>query len=378
ALALVVVAGGYVMLGKPETTAGEPVVTTSAETATKRTDTAAAEPAKVETAAVTADPKPQEPAPPVASNTEAATIPSATGTADAVPAAGDAVADSDPAEAAEGEVIATEAAETKPADAVAKPDPAATAEAEPKTDAAPTDADTAAGATETAASAEPAAETAADIEPAAEAASASGVKLAANQVGFAAWDVLMPFSYDERMLGGKRAAVVTRFQPGVDVTAAGDWLAPGVSIHSVNGIPIQSAGSLTVAVMNAMAVDPDGKARVVVEYTDRTQKAKTGLLTVGAVRLTTLANGVALRTAFVDGVWKTDVTAVAKPEVTTLKPGDTLFRDKTTTSPLDGPTSVEKILATLVQQGVAETEFSIIRDNKVESATMQLVQDRAQ
>ena len=49
-----------------------------------------------------------------------------------------------------------------------------------------------------------------------------------------------------------------------------------------------------------------------------------------------------------------------------------------TTTPLDGANSLETILAALVEQGVGATEFSIIRDNKVAAATMQLAQDGGQ
>ena len=73
-----------------------------------------------------------------------------------------------------------------------------------------------------------------------------------------------------------------------------------------------------------------------------------------------------------DGVWTSLVTGVADPQATTLKPGDVLFRDKTTAIPLDAPDSLEKIMADLVAQGMIQTAFSVIRNNKVGEATMQL------
>ena len=72
---------------------------------------------------------------------------------------------------------------------------------------------------------------------------------------------------------------------------------------------------------------------------------------------------------------RTTVTAVGRPEATDLQPGDTLFRDKTTTTPLDGADSLEKILAALVDRNISSTDFSIIRDDKVATATMQLALD---
>jgi hypothetical protein len=203
-------------------------------------------------------------------------------------------------------------------------------------------------------------------------------KPAANQIAFAAWDVEIPFASDDRMQDGKRVAVVTRIPPNIDAKAAGDWLAPGVAIYAVNGTPIQSAGSITIAVMNAMAVDPDGKARVVVEYSDASQQRKTGLLTVTAVRLVNLENGVETRASVIDGVWKTEVSGVTQPELTSLRQGDILFRDKTTTTPLNGPTSLETIVADLIAAGTVATGFSIIRDNKVGEAHMQLIPEGEQ
>ena len=364
AVALIVVAGGYLMLGQPKAadTASGATAGTDAratEPVTVNAGLIAPEPVSAASVAAASQPEPAEPETaalpttatpePVAETVEVAA---------AAPVADDAQAEV-PAETVDvaAAVPAVVESETEAAVAV---EPVVEASAAPETVAAP-EVETAV--TETAVA-----------DPVAEAA-AAGPKPAANQVAFAVWDVAMPFSYDDRMIDGRRVAVVTRFQAGVDIQAAGDWLAPGVAIHSVNGMTVESAGSLTVAVMNAMAVDPDGRARVVVEFSDTARQVKTGLLTVDAVRLITLQNGLTVRVLVVDGAWKTEVTAVARPETTTLQPGDTLFRDKTTATPLDAATSLEKILAALVEQGVATTEFSIIRDTKVAAATLQLAKD---
>jgi tRNA A-37 threonylcarbamoyl transferase component Bud32 len=359
AVALIVVAGGYMMLGSGADPAKE---TAEAAPASQPTQGDAA--AEVKTASAAAEPgKVAE----VATGAE-------TAAAEAAMTAG-AATEPTKVEAEAAEVVAEDPPVV--ADTNAEPAVASGTETEAQTESA--------AATETP---EPAAEDPAAVEepavaaevapdtPAVVAAAGAG-KPSADQVAFAAWDVAMPFQYDDGMIDGRRVAVVTRFQPGVDIKAAGDWLAPGLAIRSVNGATIQSAGSLTVAVMNAMAVDPDGRARVVVEFSDRSGKAKTGLLTVDAVRLVTLQNGIATRTRVVDGAWKTEITAVGAGNSSTLKVGDTLFRDKTTTTPLDSATALETILADLVAKGVTETEFSIIRDNKVAAATMRLAESGA-
>jgi len=331
AAALIVVVAGYMMLGGKE-----PVPEAVASAA----PTATAEPAE------TTGAKPAEPASApaeTATATPALAEEPATTEASAVPA--------EPA-------AQPEEAVAQPAVAVAEAAPAA----EPET----------VSATEAAASTEAVAPTETVV---AEAPAAPVGTPAANQIAFAAWDVEIPFASDDRMVDGKRVAVVTRIPPSVDRQEAGDWLAPGITIFAVNGTPIQSSGSITVAVMNAMSVDPDGKARLVVEYADASQERKSGLLTVSAVRLVNLQNGVSTRTSVVDGVWTTEVTGVTQPDITSLRQGDVLFRDKTSTTPLDGPAALEKIIADLIAAGTTQTVFSIIRDNKVSEARMQLVLD---
>lgn len=361
AAALVVVATGYLLIGTKAPAPAEATVAVGAESAVKVSKPAVSK--VTEPVAIAEVKAPEATAPTVAETTadSAETVSTTTEVAAApstevAPKPEEAAAAPEPepvaAEPAASEIAAVTAAEPTPEPVVAE-----TAAVEP-------------------AAAVPVAAVEAAAAPAVEPASAG--KPATNQVTFAAWDVEMPFSSDDRMLDGKRVAIVTRVAQGIDVKAAGDWIAPGVIVHSVNGAPIQSAGSLTMAVMNAMAVDPDGKARVVVEYSDAARKTRTGLLTVGAVRLVSLSNGVNTRTSVVDGAWKTVVTGIKRPELTTLREGDVLFRDKTTTTPLDGAKSLETVMADLIASGTTATVFSIIRDNKVTEAHMQLTLDGGQ
>jgi serine/threonine protein kinase len=405
--------------GAEPTTAAETGTATATVPATVPATGTTGQPAATETEAATAEPVATEietaAVEPAASETEAVAIePAVTETGAATPdpdvteTVTTAVEPSDiQAETAEVESASTETAIVEPAlaeteTAAAEPAPSETATTEdapaateaetvavaPETAVAETtETETAAVATEAAEVApEPAIETEAEeavAEPLAEKTDVATLPApvgppAANQIAFAVWDVDMPFLSDERMVNGQRVAVVTQIPPSIVPEDVGDWLAPGITIYAVNNTPIQDAGSLTVAILNAMAVDPDGKARVVVEYSDTSLVRQTGLLTVGAVRLVTLENGVGARATAVDGVWQTEVTAVINPEITTLQQGDVLFRDKTTTIPLDVPNALETILADLAANGVGQTSFSIIRDNKVSEAAMLLAAETGQ
>jgi len=222
---------------------------------------------------------------------------------------------------------------------------------------------------------EPAVEAAAATEATSTLAPPSG-KLLANQIGFAAWDAEIPFMEESRIIGGERLAIVSRLLPTTDIAESGDWLAPGLLLYAVNGTDVQQSGTFTTAVLNAAKVDPDGKARVVVEYAGSSLDRQTGLLTVDMTRLVSLANGVNVKISVgSDGVWMAVVTGVTKPEATELRQGDILFRDRTTGTPLDGPDSLEKVMAALVEAGTGLTQFSVIRDKKVITAGMQLAAD---
>jgi hypothetical protein len=282
------------------------------------------------------------------------------------PAPADVVATAVAAPAAPAEAAAPEATVTDPAPAVVAA--AAVAETAPVVTAAPEPAP------------EPVAAPVADTATAsaAPALAAPAGKLRENQVGFAAWDAVMPFIEDNRIIGGQRVAIVSRIMPTINVAEVGNWLAPGLLLYTVNGVDVQQSGSFTTAVLNAMRVDPDGKARVVVEYAGSSLERQTGLMTVPATRLVSLANGVNVRISTIEGEWKAVVTGVTAPNATQLRQGDVLFRDKTTGLALSGPETLETIMKALVESGTAVTEFSIIRDNRLATAAMQLAVDAGQ
>jgi serine/threonine protein kinase len=324
-------------------------------------------------------------APPVAEAAPAATVAEAPAAPEAATATA-AVAEPAPApEPAAPEPVASEPVAPAP-EAVAAAEPAATPEPvaapEPVAVAEPAAAEPAAAepapepvAAPEVAAATPETETAVETATAAPALPAPEGTLRANQVSFAAWDIDLPFLEDNRMIANQRTAIVRGILPGFDLAETGSWLAPGLLIYSVNGVDVQQAGSVATAVLNTMKVDPDGKARVVVEYAGSSLERETGLMTVPTTRLISLGNGVNFEVRTIDGQWQTLVTGVTIPAATTLRQGDILYRDKTTSAPLDRAESLETIMAALVEQGVGVTSFSVLRENRIMDAAMQLAAD---
>ncbi len=194
-----------------------------------------------------------------------------------------------------------------------------------------------------------------------------------NQTSFVVWDVEMPFSDAPKVVGEKRIAVVSAIESDAKIAEAGNWIKPGVLLYAVNGVPVSNSGDMAGAVLNALRVDPDGKARVVVDYSPTASvERQTGLLTVKAVRLVSLANGTSFAITNIDGAWKTVVTQIGDKDESNLRLGDVLFREKTTQTLLDRSDSLEKLVQTLVQNDTRVTSFTVLRDNKVVVAAMRL------
>lgn len=404
AATLAVIGAGILMMGgndappavdpQPSAEASVPLAASPETPGQSTTATAPAQPAPA-----LADVTPPEPATPEAAPAQA--VAEAAPATQAV-ASPEAPAASEPSTATETNAATVTAAtpdavaETEPAvtpDAVAETGPAVTPDAvEEATDVtasvnAPEPAPDAVAVTESVDTAAPAMEPEPVADPAPTVAAAEADvadtpalaapegTLRANQVNFAAWDIELPFVEDNRIIAGERTAIIRGMLPGVDVATAGTWLAPGLLIYKVNGNDVQQSGSIATAILNTMNVDPDGNARVVVEFAGSSLERESGLLTVPVTRLISLGNGVNFEVRTLDGEWRTIVTGVTVPSATTLRQGDILYRDKTTGTPLEQADSLETIVATLVEQKVGVTEFSVLRDNRISDAAMQLATD---
>lgn len=332
-VALVVMLGAYVLFLSGDDPAAAPVPTIAASTPAPATATDAATAQAAASQAAAAAPATAPAAPAVAPEPEPA--PAATETAAAAP---------EPAPAAPAEAPALDESE---AQLLAEAGQVSTDEA-------------------AALEAELAPEAAAEPLAAPE-----GTPLP-NQVVFSVWDVQMPFDTNSRIVGNERVAVISRLERGIDLDLAGPWILPGTRLYAVNGVPISDSSDFAGAVLNSLHVDPDGRARVVVDYAAPGADRQTGLLTVTAVRLVSLANGVSFAISHIEDGWKTVVTAVERPSETDLQPGDVIFREKSTEMLLDQSGSLDAMLKALAEQGEAVVALSVVRDNQVAGASMRL------
>jgi serine/threonine protein kinase len=207
------------------------------------------------------------------------------------------------------------------------------------------------------------------------AAVAPEVPLAAQQIGFAAWDVRMPFFEANRIVGGKPSMVISRIDPTADLAIAGNWLQPGITITAVNDALVSGGATVASLILGNLTVDPDGYARAAIRYVDTGGQAQAGLLAVPTLRLVSLANGVSLVASHEDGRWVTKVKSIETGAATTLQEGDVIFREKSTGTTFDNPQSIEAVMPALIERKLGTVEFSIIRDAKLDTAFMQLAID---
>ena len=205
----------------------------------------------------------------------------------------------------------------------------------------------------------------------------SAMPVSAQQVSLAVWDVRIPFAEAYRVVDGRPAIVISRVNPTIDLSVAGDWIVAGLKIIAVNNQPIQPGATIAGSILGQIKVDPDGFSRVAINYIDKSGATHTRLLAIETVRMVSLVNGVNLITEHVEGEWQTTVQSIAPDADTTLRVNDQIFRDKFSGFVINGSDSIENIMQELIDQNVGATVFSVLRGNRIETATMPLVFDKS-
>ncbi|MFZ1727737.1 MAG: protein kinase [Albidovulum sp.] len=202
------------------------------------------------------------------------------------------------------------------------------------------------------------------------------VTISANQIGFAKWDVKLPFEESGSLRDGVQVAVVTRVLPEASGSGAEAWLKPGTEIFAVNGSNLSMGASAASAAPVDLTIDYDGSARVTFQYRNPgDEKLAEGFISSQAVRRVGLANGTDFAIKVIDGKWQTIVTSTAEDAVGGLRPGDVLFRDIGQDTLVNAPDSLEKIVTVAAGNKATEIEFSLLRNNTMTTVMMPLVSE---
>ncbi|WP_282181879.1 protein kinase domain-containing protein [Aliiroseovarius marinus] len=264
-----------------------------------------------------------------------------------------------------------EVAAVTPAPVTPQPEPAAEPEAEPVTAAAPVTA------TVPVATEEPAIEKTAITEAPAPAPAPTPVAaedLLEQQIAFGHWDVEIPFATSTRRQSTGNAVAITGVDPKRDMSIIGDWVSRGAIIYTINGEPVTDSASFVTRILDDVTVDPDGYIRVAARYrANGSTRPLNGLLALPAIRFFGLENGITLTANNADnGNWAVRVTRLPDGFAGDLRVGDILLSENTTGHQINAIQSLDRILETLVADGVSQARLTALRNGAEVQVTMQL------
>jgi len=193
--------------------------------------------------------------------------------------------------------------------------------------------------------------------------------IAIRQVDSASWGLTLPFEAAE----GGAAPVVTRILDAALQPPENAWLAEGVALLAVNGIPVADQASVERVLTEAAGFGVEH----LIHAPARIQRPGSGteeeVILAARARLNiALANGVRLRTEGHDGGWQTSVTAVAAPEEGGLQPGDRVLGELVSGEALTELRALELAINRLAQADRPVAIFEIEREGRRMTARMAL------
>ncbi len=240
------------------------------------------------------------------------------------------------------------AASPRSGTAVATPAPAAvaveTAPAEPAVPAA------------TAAPVETAAAVAAEPTPAAETAVPSDVSALTSN-----WTIELPFAEAK-----DQPTVV-----GTTTATAPDWLTPGLQIVAVNGTSIRSLAEIS-EVLRETQEPTDAPAIPVTFTTVGASGSVDYALDIPVVHRVILISGTTFLVRWVDGVWRTEVTALPDAYSGEMRVGDIVLGHVKTGARLDTPDALQRALESDIIAGNRSTKLAVQQGGQMWVVTLPL------
>lgn len=206
---------------------------------------------------------------------------------------------------------------------------------------------------------------------------ATPLDLMPEQVAFGHWDIEIPFAMSKRRSSTGSVIAINEVDAGQDMSVLGEWVQRGATIFTLNGEPVREDATLASQVLDEFSVDPDGYIRVAARYRPLGEtRAQNGLLAFPAYRMFGLQNGYTFDVRHMgDAGWQTVVTAVPQEAAGNLQSGDILLGEAQTGLSVDGPKSLDGILAQLVSENQPEARLRVLRNGGESTAVMQLAQE---
>lgn len=214
-------------------------------------------------------------------------------------------------------------------------------------------------------------------QPASTPATTDPANLLQNQIAFGHWDVEIPFTTSTRRLSIGQAVAITGLERNRDMSVIGDWVQRGAIIFAVNGGSVSDSASFATRILSDVKVDPDGYIRVTARYRPAgNPRAVNGPLALPAIRFFGLENGLTLTAKNADnGDWALQVTRVSDDFKDDLRAGDILLSEGVTGQQLNAIESFDRVLETLVADGVSQARLTVLRNGSEVQVPMQLAEE---
>jgi hypothetical protein len=151
------------------------------------------------------------------------------------------------------------------------------------------------------------------------------------------------------------------------------WLAPGVQILSVNGIPVDRIDGIVGALRQS--TDPGNAANLTVTMTtisvDETEAVE-NTIDLPLIYITTLGGGTMFRTRTVGDTWQTEVMALPAGYEGELRVGDVVIGDANRGTKLEGPDALKDLLEAEIAQGAEIITLAVQRSGQMWVAPLSL------
>lgn len=191
----------------------------------------------------------------------------------------------------------------------------------------------------------------------------------AGPIIYAHWDVEMPFRAETSQVRKAHTAMITEVSETANLNIAGDWIREGAVIYAFNGAPLRPNTALSSHILNALAVDPDGFTRSIVQYRDpELGTIDRGLLAVPVVRRVGLIDGTALEFRYQHPGWQVLVREPGASERNTLSTGDVVLGHSDPDAPMRAYDEFETVLYRADELGLSSIELTVLRNGKTVTA----------
>ena len=214
------------------------------------------------------------------------------------------------------------------------------------------------------------------VPASAEAAAPRDSSVLQQQVAATLWKIDLPFRTEPSSVGGSFPRIV-EVLPSAAAAPENDWIAEGVILYAVKGDWVRDEGAILALLGAGQAFDGSPRAFAGARI-KRTEAGAFEEVTLAApiVREVTLMNGVRARTMPEGDAWRTEIYVVPATMEGGLSAGDILVSEDGTGTVLDGPETLESLIATLARNGVPEARFTVERGGNVTEAAMPLTRSR--